>query len=132
MTTAARNGDRPSAGDPIGPGLIGTLRSSWKTGSGRRQLWLLAGAAALLLVVVAIAVTVVAFGSLGSESASYRNGDTVGGSVYASDSSESNAQTACTAAEHDPVGVDGMPKGNVPSQWVKGCEAGFAAAQSGS
>jgi hypothetical protein len=130
MTTAARNGDRPSQGDPIGPGLVRTLLS-WKTGSGRRHLWLLAGAAALLLIVVAIAVTVVAFSSLGSETASYRNGYTVGGSVYASDSAQSNAQTACTAAEDDPVGVDGMPKDNVASQWLKGCEAGFAAAQSG-
>lgn len=130
MTTAAQNGDRPYQGDPIGPGLIQTLLS-WKAGSDRRHLWLAAGAAAVLLVVLAIAVTVVAFSSLGSETASYRNGYTVGGSVYASDSAESKAQTACTAAENDPVGVDGMPKGNVAAQWLKGCEAGFAAAQSG-
>ena len=131
MTTAARDGDRPTGGDPIRPGVVRTLLSSRTTGSGRRTLWLFVGAAALLLVAVSIAVAVILFSSLSGETASYRNGYTVGGSVYASDSAESNAQTACTAAEHDPVGVDGMPKGNVASQWLKGCEAGFAAAQSG-
>jgi len=131
MTTAARNGDRPTSGDPIRPGLVRTVVSWRRSGSGRRNLWLLSGAAAVLLVVLLVAVAVVLFSSLSSETASYRNGYTVGGSVYASDSAQSNAHTACTAAEHDPVGVDGMPKGNVASQWLKGCEAGFAAAQSG-
>jgi hypothetical protein len=86
---------------------------------------------ALLVGAVLGAVVVVAFSSLSSETASYRNGYTVGGSVYASDSAQSGARTACTAAQHDPVGVDGMPKGNVAAQWLEGCEAGFAAAQSG-
>lgn len=131
MATAARDGDLPAGGDPIRPGLVRTLLSSGKTGSGRRSLWLLAGATAVLTLAVAIAVAVVLFASLSRESASYRDGYTVGGSVYASDSAESNATTACTAAEHEPVAVDGMPKGNVPSQWVKGCVAGFEAAQSG-
>lgn len=131
MTTAARDGELPAGGDPIRPGLVRTLLSSAQNESGRRNRWLLAGAVAVLLLVVGIAVSVVLFSSLSSETASYRNGYTVGGSVYASDAAESNAQTACTAAEHDPVGVDGMPKGNVASQWLKGCEAGFEAAQSG-
>jgi len=131
MAMAARDGDLPAGGDPIRPGLARTLLSSRKTRSGRQNLWLLAGAAAVLLLAVSIAVAVILFASLSGETASYRDGYTVGGSVYASDSAEANGQAACTAAEHDPVDVDGMPKGDVASQWLKGCVAGFEAAQSG-
>lgn len=131
MVRAARDGDLPTGGDPIRPGLVRTLLSSGKDGSKRRNLWLLVAAAAVLILAVSIAVAVILFASLSGESASYRDGYTVGGSVYAADTAESNAQTACTAAEHGPVDVDGMPKGNVPSQWLKGCVAGFEAAQSG-
>lgn len=132
MTTGARDGNRPTGGDPIGPGLVRTLLSSRRTWPGRRSLWLLAGVATILLLALSIAVAVILFTSLSGETASYRNGYTVGGSVYASDTAEADAQTACTSAEHDPVGVDGMPKGNVASQWLKGCVAGFEAAQAGS
>jgi hypothetical protein len=80
---------------------------------------------------VLVAVAVVLFSSLSGESASYKDGDTVGGSIYASDSAQLGATAACQAAEHHPVADSGMPKGDDPAQWVKGCVAGFEAAQAG-
>ena len=131
MVTGAQRDDSPGGGDPIGPGLLRSVAANRKTPAGRRNLLLAAGVAALLLVVVLIAVAVVLFSSLSGESASYKDGDTVGGSIYASDSAQLGATAACQAAEHHPVADSGMPKGDDPAQWVKGCVAGFEAAQAG-
>ncbi len=131
MVTATRDGDLPPEGDPIRSGLVRRLSRSRGTRVGRRNLLLIAGAAIVLVIVLMIAVSVVLFSSLSGESASYKSGYTVGGSVYSSDSAEAGAQAACQAAQSDPVGVDGMPEGDDPTQWIKGCVAGFEAAQSG-
>jgi hypothetical protein len=117
------------AGDPIGPGFFQTARHVWGTRMGRRTIVVGAG---LIVIAVLIVVGLVVFSSESRESQSYRDGYSVGGAVYASDAyAQLGAQAACKKAELRGQGDGGLPQGDDPTQWVKGCVGSFATAQAG-
>jgi hypothetical protein len=117
------------AGDPIGPGFFHTARRVWGTRMGRRTIVIGVG---LIVMAVLIVVGLVIFSSESRESQSYRDGYSVGGSVYASDAyAQLNAQQACKNAELRGPQHGGLPQGDDPTQWLKGCVGSFATAQAG-
>jgi hypothetical protein len=117
------------AGDPIGPGLFRTVRQIWGTKMGRRTIVVGVG---LILVSVVIVIGLVIFSSMSRESQSYRDGYSVGGAVYGSDAAaQADAQPACKTAELKDPEQGGLPSGDDQTQWLKGCVAAFASAQSG-
>jgi hypothetical protein len=119
---------RPT-GDPIGPGFFRTFGRVWGTKNGRRTIVLGVG---LLIVSVAIVVGLVIFSSVSRESQSYRDGYSIGGAVYGSDATaQAGAQQACQKAELKGPEQGGLPLGDDQTQWLKGCVAAFASAQSG-
>jgi hypothetical protein len=128
MVDGTQQTTRPT-GDPIGPGLFRTLRQIWKTKTGRRAIAL---AVALIVVSVIIVVGLVAYSSASRESQSYRDGYSVGGAAYASDAYvQADAQQACKKEELRGPEHGGIPTGDDPTQWLKGCVGAFATAQSG-
>jgi hypothetical protein len=129
MVTEAQSKDSPYGGDPIGPGLITRLRRAWGTKRGRQALALAAG---VVVVLVLLTIGLVVFSSISRESQSYRDGFSVGGAVYAADSAaQLGAQQACKNTEFRGPQHGGVPVGDNPTQWQKGCVAAFASAQSG-
>ncbi len=129
MVTEAQSMDGPQGGDPIGPGLRTSLRRVWGTRRGRQALALAAG---IVVVVVVLTIGLVVFSSISRESQSYKDGFSVGGAVYAADSpAQLGAQQACTNTELRGPHHGGLPSGDNPVQWQKGCVAAFASAQSG-
>jgi hypothetical protein len=114
-----------AARNAVGSGLARRLRRAWRTEKGRRRLIYLMG---LVVVVTIIGLGGVEFSSLSSQSQSYRDGYSAGGSAFASYGSES-AQQACKTTELLGPRLGGIPAGNNPSQWFQGCVAGFDAAQ---
>jgi ABC-type uncharacterized transport system fused permease/ATPase subunit len=119
---------RPT-GDPIGPGFFRTARRVWGTKMGRRTIVLGVG---LIIVSVLIVVGLVIFSAMSRESQSYRDGYSIGGTVYGSDAyAQADAQQACKKAELRGPGQEGLPSGDDQTQWLKGCVAAFATAQSG-
>ncbi len=116
-----------SAGSAVGTGHSGWLRRTWASSRGR---WLLVMVTGLVLVVVLVVVAVVMFGSLSGESQSYRDGYSVGGSVFTADSSGVSPRQACTAAALQGPKQGGKPAGDSSSQWIQGCVDSFENAQS--
>jgi hypothetical protein len=117
------------AGDPIGPGFFHTVRQVWGSKTGRRTVVIGTG---LLVVAVIIVVGLVVFSSESRESQSYRDGYSVGGAVYASDAYvQADAQQACKKTELRGPNHGGLPVGDDPTQWLKGCVGAFATAQAG-
>jgi hypothetical protein len=95
---------------------------------GRRTIVLGVG---LIVVSVVIVVGLVIFSSMSRESQSYRDGYSIGGAVYASDAYvQVDAQQACKKAELHGPEQGGLPSGDDQTQWLKGCVAAFATAQS--
>jgi hypothetical protein len=84
-----------------------------------------------MIVVVIIAVGLVIFSSMSRESQSYKDGVSVGGAIYASDSSAESAQQACKTAELREAERGGSPSGVNAEQWIKGCADAFTSAQAG-
>jgi hypothetical protein len=117
------------AGDPLGPGFFRTVGRVWGTKMGRRTIVLGVG---LIIVSVLIVVGLVIFSAVSRQSQSYRDGYSIGGQVYASDAyAQADAQEACKKAEVRGPGQEGLPSDDDPTQWLKGCVAAFASAQSG-
>jgi hypothetical protein len=115
-------------GDPIGPGFFRTAKRVWGTRMGRRTIIVGVG---LFILSVLIVVGLVIFSATSRQSQSYRDGYSIGGDVYGSDAyAQANAQQACKKAEVRGPGQEGVPLGDDPTQWLKGCRAAFAAAQS--
>jgi hypothetical protein len=119
---------RPS-GDPIGPGFFVTVSKAWGTKLGRRTIVL---GVSLLVLSVIIVIGLVVFSNVSRQSQSYRDGYSVGGAAYAADAYvQLDAQQACKKAELSGPAHGGLPAGDDPTQWLKGCVAAFASAQSG-
>jgi hypothetical protein len=117
------------AGDPIGPGFVHTVRHVWGTKIGRRTIVLGVG---LFVVAVIIVVGLVVFSSESRESQSYRDGYSVGGAVYAADAyTQSDAHQACKKTELRGPHHGGLPVGDDPAEWLKGCVGAFGTAQAG-
>jgi hypothetical protein len=117
------------AGDPKGPGFFRTVHQAWETKMGRRTIVVGVG---LIIVSVVIVIGLVIFSSMSRESQSYRDGYSIGGAVYASDASaQADAQQACKKAVLEGPEQGGLPSGDDQTQWLKGCVAAFASAQSG-
>jgi hypothetical protein len=118
-----------STGDPIGAGFFGTLRNVWGTAVGRRTI--VVGASLVILAVI-IVIGLVVFSDVSRQSQSYRDGYSVGGMAYAADAyAQVDAQEACKKTELSGPEHGGLPVGDDPTQWLKGCVAAFASAQSG-
>ena len=118
----------PAGGDPIGPGLLSTLRRVWESKSGRRALLALL---AVVVVVMIVVVGIVVLSSGSHEPQSFRDGYSVGGAVYASDNAEVAPKPACEETSHRGPTHGGPPAGDDVAEWVKGCVDGFNAAQGG-
>jgi hypothetical protein len=83
-------------------------------------------------LVIAIGVGLIVFSSMSRQSQSYKDGFSVGGAVYASDSTaELGAQQACQVAELRGPKNGGLPRGANGAQWIAGCVAAFISAQGG-
>ncbi len=121
--------DRSYGGDPIGPGLLHTLRGASGTKRGRHALILAVG---LVVVGVVIAISLVVFSSMSRQTQSYKDGYSVGGAIYAADSSaQLGARQACRKAALRGPHQGGLPSGANATQWINGCAEAFASAQSG-
>jgi hypothetical protein len=116
---------RFAARDTVGRGFSRSLRRAWGTEKGRRRLIYLA---VLVVVMSIIGFGAFEFSSLSSQTQSYRDGYSAGGSAYASYGSET-AQQACKLTELRGPRLGGIPAGNSPTQWLQGCVAGFDAAR---
>jgi hypothetical protein len=129
MVSETQPADCSYGGDPIPPGLFHTMRRASGTKRGRRALIL----AASLVVVAAVIVTgLVLFSSMSRQSQSYKDGYSVGGAVYAADSSaQLGARQACEKTERRGPHHGGLPVGASTTQWLHGCVEAFASAQGG-
>jgi hypothetical protein len=132
--TGGSPGVRPTvAGTPAKPGgggLRGTLGRMWGTAAGRRTIVI--GAIVLALLVV-LGVSIVMFSSLSREPQSYKDGYSTGGSIFSSEGSTGgSARQACTLAERGPSTAGGLPSGDDPAQWIKGCIAAYDNAEADS
>ncbi len=128
MVDGTQQAERP-AGDPIGPGFFRTLSKVWGTKLGRRTIVVGVG---LFIVSVIIVIGLVVFSDVSRQSQSYRDGYSVGGAAYAADAyAQRDAQQACQKTELSGPEHGGLPVGDDPAQWLKGCVAAFASAQSG-
>jgi hypothetical protein len=121
--------DGPLAqGDPIGPGIF----RSFSRASGTKWRQMVVFVIACVVVVVAVGVGLLVFSSMSRQSQSYKDGFSVGGAVYASDSgAELGAQQACKVTELRGPDHGGLPSGANAAQWIAGCVAAFNSAQSG-
>jgi hypothetical protein len=81
-------------------------------------------------VLVVVAVGVVMFGSLSGESQSYKDGYSVGGTVFVADGTGASPRQACTATALRSQKLGGKPAGDDAAQWIQGCVDSFANAQS--
>jgi hypothetical protein len=116
-------------GDPIGPGLFHTLRQWAESKRGGYAVIL---AVTIVIVGVIVAIGFVLFSSMSHQSQSYKDGYSVGGAVYAADSSaQLGAQQACMKTELRGPHHGGLPSGANAAQWIHGCVAAFASAQGG-
>jgi hypothetical protein len=128
MVTERQSTDAPYGGDPIGPGLLASLKRISGTRRGRNAMLLAGGVVA---VVVLFVIGLVVFSSMSSESQSYKDGYSVGGAVYAADAAaQLDAQQACKTSELRGPHHGGLPSGDNAEQWQQGCVAAFASAQS--
>lgn len=116
----------PATGDPIRPGYLRSLARS--PGAARRRWVVLAVLATVAVVTV---VSILVFTALSTQSQSYRDGYSVGGSIFSLDTEGEGAHQACTLAEHRAPGLGGLPAGDSVAQWLQGCLAAFDAAESG-
>jgi hypothetical protein len=129
MVNRTQPADLPYGGDPIGPGFFHTLRRASGTKRGRHAV-ILAGAVVVVVVIVAIGLVV--FSSMSHQSQSYKDGYSVGGAVYAADSSaQLGARQACQKTELRGAHHGGLPAGDNATQWLQGCTEAFASAQGG-
>jgi hypothetical protein len=129
MVSETQPSDCSYEGDPIGPGLFHTLRRVSGTKKGRHALILAVG---LVIVGVIIAIGLVLVSSISRQSQSYKDGYSVGGAVYAADSSaQLGARQACRKTELRGPHHGGLPSGANATQWLHGCTEGFASAQGG-
>lgn len=120
----------PAGGDQIVPGILKTIFQAAGTKRRRSALILLIGLVAVAVVVVGVGLLIIS--STSHESQSYKDGYSVGGAVYASDSTAQLApRQACEATEHRGAGHGGPPPGTDAAQWIKGCTAAFTTAQDG-
>ena len=121
--------DRPYGGDPIGPGFLHTLRRSSGTKKRRHALIVAAG---LVTLAIVLTIGLVLFSSISRQSQSYKDGYSVGGAVYAADSSaQLGARQACKKTELRGPHHGGLPSGVNATQWLQGCTAAFESAQGG-
>jgi hypothetical protein len=105
------------------------LRRASSTPQGGRFLVLAAG---LLVLVVILGVGLFVFSAMSRDSQSYRDGFSIGGAVYSTDSaSQEGASQACEKSEMRGPSRGGLPVGDNPTQWLKGCVAAFESAQGG-
>ncbi len=129
MVSEAQSEGAAYGGDPIGPGLFHSIRRASGTKRGRNALILAVG---LVIVVVIIVIGLVLFSSMSRQSQSYKDGYSVGGAVYAADSTaQLGANAACTQTERRGPHHGGLPTGANATQWIQGCVAAFASAQGG-
>ena len=129
MVSETQSTDGPKEGDPIGPGFFLSLRRASGTKGGRYAVILAAG---IVVVIVILAIGLVVFSSMSQQSQSYKDGFSVGGAVYAADSTaQLGAHAACTKTERQGPHHGGLPAGANATQWIQGCVAAFASAQSG-
>jgi hypothetical protein len=129
MASEAQPVDAPYGGDPIGPGFFHTLRRTSGTKRGRHALIVGAG---LVVFAVVIVVGLVLFSAMSRQSQSYKDGYSVGGAVYAADSSaQLGARQACEKTERRGPHHGGLPIGANATQWIHGCVEAFASAQGG-
>ena len=128
MVTERQSTDAPYEGDPIGPGLLTSLRRISGTRRGRNSILLAAG---VVVVVVLFVIGLVVYSAMSSESQSYKDGYSVGGAVYAADAAaQLDAQQACKASELRGPHQGGLRSGDNAEQWQQGCVAAFVSAQS--
>jgi hypothetical protein len=86
----------------------------------------------VVVVVLLISAGLLVFASMSRETQAYKDGFSVGGNVYASDSSaQEGAQQACRSTELLSPSNGGRPAGDNASQWLKGCVEAFNTAQGG-
>lgn len=129
MVSETQPAERSYGGDPIGPGFFRTLRRKSGTKRGRNALILAVGLAVVVLMIV---IGLVLFSSISRQTQSYKDGYSVGGAVYAADSSaQLGARQACKKTELRGPHHGGLPAGGNATQWVKGCVAAFESAQGG-
>ena len=129
MTTNSPSATGPSTeGDPIRPGFLRSITQSSGTPRGRQPLILLVG---VMILVVVFVIGLVIFSAMSRESQSYKDGVSVGGAIYASDSSAESAQQACKTAELRPPEHGGPPLHVNAQQWIQGCVDAFTSAQGG-
>ena len=127
MPTNALPENPPTTGDPISPGFFRTLFHASGTAQKKRQRLVALVSLGVLLLTVGIGVLM--FSALSAESQSYRDGYSVGGSIYSLDSAGEGAQEACQLAEVRAPSLGGRPHGDDPSQWLHGCRNAFESAQ---
>lgn len=109
-------------GRTAGTGISGRLRRAWETERGRRVIFY------LVILVVALVVFVggaVMFSSLSSESQSYKDGYSSGGTAFTADRAQEGAQQACQTIQYHSPADGGIPRGDDATQWLQGCISAF-------
>lgn len=127
MTGSAEAAERAAeggAGHPAGPRRW--LVRTWGSRNGRRMIMAALG---VVLIVLVLGVGYAMFSSLSGESPSYKDGFSAGATVLASDGTGASPEQACRMASLHGGTVIGLPTGDDPAQWVKGCVAAFESAQ---
>jgi hypothetical protein len=129
MVSHVQPEDGAYAGDPIRPGFFANLLRASGTKRHRHVLIL---AAVLVVIAVVVTLGLLLFPSVSRQSQSYKDGYSVGGAVYAADSSaQLGARQACKETELRGPHHGGLPSGANATQWIDGCVAAFALAQGG-
>ena len=126
-TSDVRSEESLSAdGRPAGTGFSGRLRRAWETERGRRVIFYVVILVVVLIVFVGGAVM---FSSLRSESQSYKDGYSSGGTAFTADTAQEGAQQACQAIQFHSPAAGGIPRGDDATQWLQGCISAFNNAQ---